>query len=247
MRPLYLLPATAVGLIVLNAFFGHLVFGPPYGHELSRYSVYVHLGDGWDSRPGNILFEVTNVWPGPGSREAGPDPGAYNEHRLLHQGGLPYVELRHGFGGCGSAWQPLPYRVAVDSVRGAIEHALGERLGADPYASMLPAVEGEGTGAARSFAQFVPACAGPGSDYEYSVSADGGAQFDAYFVDSEARLAEYLGTGEAAHYEGCLAEGMRSFGGSCAGVGEGSGLLVLVPDDLGSSLTRVAVTLRELP
>lgn len=242
-----------MAVLLANAFFGHELYGSPYEQDINRYSVYVHLGEGWDSRPGNILFEVTNVWsnPDPGQGHSA-DPSdvselaVYNPNRLEYQRGLPYVELRHEFSDCGSSWQPMAYRLAVDSVRAWIESVQGARLNSDPYVRQLPDVPGPGSAAPRSYAQFIPVCASSDpTSYEYSVSISGAGQFDVFFVDSEDRLGEYLETGSVGHYEGCGAEGMSSFGGSCSGVAAGSGLLVLVPDDVDSSLARVTISMRE--
>ncbi|RNJ77940.1 MAG: hypothetical protein EB829_04120 [Nitrosopumilus sp. H8] len=254
MRLLYLLPVAALGLVVLNAFFGHLLFGSPYGQDINKYSVYVHLGDEWDSYPGNILFDVTNVWsnPDPAKDRYQADPSdvseiaTYNPNRLQYQRGLPYVELWHEFSDCKSSWQPMLYRLAVDSVRSKIEQARGERLNDDPYVAVLPDVAGSGIGAARSYAQFIPACTSRDSTtYAYSISISGDSQFDVYFVDSQERLGEYLDSGDVTHYDGCHAQGRQSFGSTCKNITAGSGLLILIPDGLDSSLTRVAVSLHE--
>ncbi|RNJ78379.1 MAG: hypothetical protein D9C04_07375 [Nitrosopumilus sp. B06] len=247
MRLLYLLPVAALGLVLFNAFFGHLLFGSPYGQDINKYSVYVHLGDEWDN-PGNILFDVTNVWsnqdPKKGAHLADSET-TYNPNRLQYQRGLSYVELQHEFSDCKSSWQPMLYRVIVDSIRGKIEHAQGVRLNDDPYAVILPNVAGIVQDAARSYAQFIPVCmSGNSTTYGYSVSSRN-SHFDVYFVDSQNRLDEYLDSGNVTSYTGCHAQGRQSFGSTCKNVGAGSGLLILIPDNLDSSLTRVIVSLYE--
>lgn len=58
------IPAVVLGLVLANAFYGHVLFGYAYDRAINKYSVYVHLQPGWESHPGNILFDVTNVWSG---------------------------------------------------------------------------------------------------------------------------------------------------------------------------------------
>ena len=126
------IPAVVLGLVVANAFYGHVLFGYAYDRAINKYSVYVHLQPGWESHPGNILFDVTNVWSGPaaaaadaGSGESGAaarppdsvDPDdlspltSYNRNQLQHQKSKPYVELRHEFQRLRDAVAPNPVQV----------------------------------------------------------------------------------------------------------------------------------------
>ena len=247
-------PAAALALLLVNAFYGHLVFGPPYEQDIAKYSVYVHLGDEWKSRPGNILFDVTNVWSGPGAQ---PGPHAVeasqvtNSNRLLFQQQKSLVELRHEFSDCGDSWRPIPYRYAADTLRAGIELAQGSVLGWDPYVLQFPDVPGraDGSDAGQGYAQFIPACtASPVTSYAYAVSVnDPGAWIDVYFVPSQSELDRYA-EGESFDFydrDGCHAQNRLSFSGKCDGVAAGSGLLIVVPDDLDLSLTRVRVSMHE--
>ena len=58
----FLIPLIAIILILSNAFFGHLIFSSPYGQDINKYSIYVHLQPEWNSYPGNIIYDITNVW-----------------------------------------------------------------------------------------------------------------------------------------------------------------------------------------
>ncbi|CAI9830989.1 MAG: hypothetical protein MPI95_02690 [Nitrosopumilus sp.] len=235
----YLLVAAGLGILLVNALLGHELY-ETYGRDVSRYTAYVHL-DGWGDRQ-NVIIEAFRVWDG-----AGPPGHAYNPNRLGSQGGLGYVELLHGHGGCSQAWRPEPYRIITDTLLAWGGLLSGGRLGADPYAVELPPAGPGSLGEGRHFAHFVPACLpGNGTLVGYSVSVSGAGHMGAYFVDSEARLAEYLGTGSVAHYPGCYSEGSAAHGGSCT-AGEGSGLLVLVPADGGSPTARVHVSMFVIP
>lgn len=262
------LPIVAFVLILSNALFGHLLFGLPYGQDINKYSIYVHLQPEWDSYPGNILFEVTNVWsnPDPGSDERSHslDPSDissltdYNSNQLQEQRGKSYVELRHEFSNCETNWKPILYRHAIDSLRNGIGRLQGTELGDDPYVMRFPNAPGPGHGAqehrealGRGYVQFIPACiSGDGASYDYAVSVnDPDVGFDVFFVPSGDGLAGYLESGDPRPYpgEGCSGENYSSFSGTCEGVDRGSGLLIALPDGLDQSLTRVRVSMHERP
>ena len=58
-------PVIAFSLILVNMLFGHLLYTSPYDQDINKYSIYVHLESNWESYPGNILYEITNVWSNP--------------------------------------------------------------------------------------------------------------------------------------------------------------------------------------
>lgn len=254
-------PAAAFALVLANALFGHMILA---GEQVAnRYSVYVHLQPGWESHPRNVIFEVTNSWyraPGDGGGEGEGEGGGatYNANRLLSAGGKEYVELRHGFSECRDEWQPILYRRAIDAVRHEIEYLRGDQLHIDPSVSMYPSVPGGARGGAErdslmrsGYAQFIPVCTSAASSttYDYSVRTDaGGIGFDAYFVPSESQRGAYYGEGgvfEPYGGRGCSARNMESLSGTCRGVGPGGGLLLVLPDALDQSVTRVTVNLYE--
>ncbi len=296
------IPAVVLGLVLANAFYGHVLFGYAYDRAINKYSVYVHLQPGWESHPGNILFDVTNVWSGPaaaageGSGESGAaarppdsvDPDdispltSYNRNQLQHQKSKPYVELRHEFSDCETQWRPIPYRYAADAVRGWSEVASGVQAGGpggggaghvepafaeagsgDPYVMVFPNAPNAAYGPdAQSelirdgYAQIIPVCMAPGTEqstYDYAIMVnDPDIGFDAYFVRSAEDAAAHVssgGGGIPAFYggPGCHVTNHNSFAGTCHGVEHGSGLLIVVPDALDLSLTKVRVGLHERP
>lgn len=293
------IPAIVLGLVVANAFYGHVLFGYAYDHAINKYSVYVHLQPGWESHPGNILFDVTNVWSGhaadaTGSGESGAvaylpgsmDPDdissltSYNRNQLQYQKSKPYVELRHEFSGCETQWRPIPYRYAADALRswsevasgvqiggsggeeaGHVEPAFAEAGAGDPYVMVFPNAPNAAYGpdaqyelAQDGYAQLIPVCMASGagqSTYDYAIMVnDSDIGFDAYFVRSVEDAAAHVssgGSGIPAFYErpGCHVTNHNSFAGTCHGVEHGSGLLIIVPDMLDLSLTKVRVGLYE--
>ena len=59
------LPIIAFVVILINAFFGHLIFDLELDQAINKYSVYIHLQPQWNSHPKNIIYYVTSVWDNP--------------------------------------------------------------------------------------------------------------------------------------------------------------------------------------
>ena len=240
------LVAVAFSLILLNALYGHHVYGSPYGQTLSKYSVYVHLQPGWSSAPANILYDVTVSWNG-----SPPEGDAYNSNRLVSQQGRDAVVLQHGFSDCSHGWSPPLYRYGADVLRSHIRHVQGLQLNTDPYVPHLPDIPGgTDSDAAKSlirdgYAQFIPVC-GDGPSFMYSVSVnDPSAAFDVHFVHSAEALDEFLRGGAFPPHDSCGASNRVSHTGSCSGAGPDSGLLIIIPDTLSQSLTRLSVSIQQ--
>jgi len=101
-----------------------------------------------------------------------------------------------------------------------------------------------------SYVQFIPLYTSrENTSYEYSISIDDkNAWFDAYFVPSKEQLGNYLTSDAFYHYpdNNCFANSYQSFTGICNDVGKNSGLLIVIPDSLDKSLTKVRVNLHEM-
>lgn len=262
----FLIPLFAIILILSNALFGHLIFGSPYGQDINKYSIYVHLQPEWNSFPGNIIYEITNVWsnPNPQFNVNVFDYGFsdtkmftdYNSNQLQYQKQKSFVELKHEFSNCESSWKPPLYRYAIDSVRNSIEFLQGTQLNNDPYVSIYPNISNEKYNSEKQkeivkggYVQFIPICTSRNlTSYEFAVSInDKNTAFDVYFVPSEIELKNYLEGNSFTFYnqEGCFTVNHNSFSGVCNEVGKNSGILIIVPDDLKLSLTKVKISLHE--
>ena len=262
-----IIPLTAFVLILLNAFYGHLLYGSPYDQDINKYSIYVHLQPQWQSQPGNILYDVTIVWsnPNPQSNSKGfyYDSSVdqelevnYNHNKLQYQNQKSYVQLNHEFSNCESSWTPILYRYAIDSVRNNIQYMQGTQLNNDPYVSIVPNIKNPNYDndtqknlVSRGFAQFIPICTErETTSYQYSVSInDKMTAFDVYFIPSENEMKNFLEGKPFSYYHqpSCHATNFQSFSGNCDNIGKESGLLVVIPDNLSLSLTKVSVNLHE--
>ena len=261
----FLIPLIAIILILSNAFFGHLIFGSPYGQDINKYSIYVHLLPEWKSYPGNIIYDITNVWSNPNTKSNFKGfnydyldttiSTDYNLNQLQYQKQKSFVELKHEFSNCESSWKPHLYRYAIDSVRNSIELLQGSQLNNDPYVSIYPNISGKKYNSEQheeivkeGYAQFIPICTSKNSTYEFAVSInDKNTAFDVYFIPSENELRNYLEANSFIFYpqKGCFAINHTSFSGIGSSVEKNSGLLVVLPDNLKLSLTKVKISIHE--
>jgi len=250
------IPSAALLLILSNAFYGHSVFSMNHPEEMAKFSVYVRLQPEWDSHPGNLLFDVTNVWNGPdgpdGIYHDGPDSpplDAHNYNRLQHIGERSFVELRHRFSDCQINWQPVLYRYGIDMLRNQFDALGGADISKHPYAVMYPSRPGPGPhDLSDGYVQFVPICTSKETaSYMYSVrSNDGDLQFGAYFVPDYSEYSRFVqDPSSVAAYPGCAGV-FYSFSGTCEGVSKDGGLLIWIPDDLDMALTKITINLLEV-
>ena len=260
-----IIPIVAFGLILSNALFGEILFDSNYEQDINKYSIYIHLQQDW-KHPGNILFDVTNVWSDLNSEhnEMGlsDEPADstllsnYNSNQLQYQHDKSFVELKHDFNNCESSWKPISYRYVVDMIRNKIDLAQGTKLNDDPYVSIFPNInnvkydiEKQEEYAKQGYVQFIPICTDKGTtSYEYSIALnDENIGFDVYFVSSKEEIVNYLKKDSFEFYpqEGCHGQNYHSFNGICENVGKDSGLLIVLPDELESSLTKVKISIHE--
>ena len=261
----FVIPAIAFVVILLNALFGHLLYDSPYDQDINKYSVYVHLQPEWKSYPGNILFEVTNVWsnPNPKTNTFNYDPSIeaslvtdHNYNQLQFQNEKPFVELKHEFSDCESSWKPILYRYAIDSVRNNLEYMQGNQLNNDPYVQIFPDVPNENYDLEKhkkltknGFVQFIPICTAKQiTSYDFSVSTnDDKTAFDVYFVDSKQQLDNYLNDNSFEFYSqnDCFALNHQSYSGTCNNVSPEAGILIVLSDNLELSLTKIRINIHE--
>ena len=258
MKKIFLvLPVVAFLIVFLNGLFGHSLFNSPYDQDINKYSIYVHFQEEWNSYPVNILFDVTNVWSNPNinnqtystdfSNVSNFDN--YNSNNLQYQDDRGYVELKHQFSDCNSSWKPMLYRYAIDTVRNQIELIQGSELNNDPYVSIFPNIKSKNSDTDNFYVQFIPICTAKSTtSYEYSISIDDETSwFDVYFVNSNKQFENYIISATFDFYKnnGCFGKNYHSFSGICEHVDQESGLLLIIPDNLNRSLTKIKVNLHE--
>ena len=253
----FILPVAAFVIVLLNGFFGHLLFTSPYDQDINKYSIYVHFQEEWNSSPANILFDITNVWSNPNINDQTYSTdfsnvsnfNNYNFNNLQYQDNRGYVELKHQFNDCNSSWKPMLYRYVIDTIRTQIELIQGSELNNDPYVSIFPNIKSTNPIVSEFYIQFIPICTNKKTtSYEYSISIDDKtSSIDVYFVDSKKQFENYIDSENFDFYtaDGCYGKNFYSFSGICENIDQESGLLIIIPDNLNRSLTKIKVNLHE--
>jgi len=260
-----ILPIFIFSVLFINAFFGHLIFDFSSEQEINKYSIYVHLLSEWQSYPRNIIFDVTTVWSNPETNTNDPyyEPELdiqlkteYNANEIKYINEKSFVELKHEFSDCKNEWKPILYRRAVDSARAQFNYLLGLQINSEPYMVVYPQILNEEyniseqeTKLESGYSHFIPICTAKDvSSYDFSVKInDEKLGFDVYFVPSIEELDNYRQKTNFNYYQkdGCFGHNLQSFSGSCDNVEKNSGLLIIVPDELRNSLTKISVYLNE--
>ena len=260
-----LIPIIAFSIIFINAFFGHLIFDFSSEKDINKYSIYVHLQPEWKSYPSNILFDVTTIWSNPQTNTKNPfyDPEfqiqhnpEYNANELQYIKEKSFVELKHEFSDCEIEWKPILYRRAVDSARAHFNNLIGLQVNFEPYSVVYPNINNEEYNKSEQeikletgFSIFIPICTTKDiTSYDYSVKInDERLGFDVYFVPSNKELENYRQNSNFDYYQQdeCFGNNFQSFSGSCNDVEKSGGLLIILPDELHYSLTKISVSMQE--
>ena len=257
----FIIPIIAFVLILANAFYGHEAFSLNHPESIDKYTIYVHLQPEWSSYPGNILFDITNVWNNLNAYEdvyydeltTIPSLDEHNYNKLQYIGDRSFIELKHKFSDCHSNWQPILYRYAIDLLRNQFAIMDGANIDDHPYAIMYSNSSSSKKyfDFSTGYVQFIPICTSNEiTSYEYSLKTnDQNAPFDVFFTSNISEYDQFIETFERVnHYDqnGCFGVSVTSFSGKCENISKDSGLLIWIPDDLDLSLTRITVNLREI-
>lgn len=228
---------------------------------INKQSVYVHLLQDWRSYPGNIVYDITNVWSQTSEQALRPEARlemaketSVDEVRSVH--GKSYTLVQHDNTNCHDVWEPHYARFGADVIRHQIEYLAGKQKSPDPNITLYVPVKSKQDDLKHEdelktgFSQFIPICTSKDiSSFDYSVRInDDSVGFDVYFVPSASEQANYDGqNGKFKHYEGdgCFGKNYVSFSGACDNVDKNSGLLIVIPDDLTLPLTKMDIYLYE--
>ena len=233
--------------------------------SVNRHSLYVHLDPIWVSYPSNIVFDVTSTWNKSNAildesqrfvpfDETIPENYGKNELDSMHD--KPFVRLSHLNNQCQYNFQPHHYRSTVDVIRQNIEVAMGLQLTNDPYNIQFSNVKNtsytdsqQESKLSNAFAHFIPICMiNDVSDFDYSIRIDDkSVGVNLYFVPSISEFESYKESGTFFYYTepGCSAKNLISFSGTCYDVSKGSGVMILIPDDISRSLLKTTINIYE--
>jgi len=229
--------------------------------SINKQSVYVHFEQGWSSYPGNVVYDITNVW---NKKDAAPlssqerlelsKQNNVDEIRYVHD--KPYILVKNSNTNCRDSWEPHYARFGADTVRHYIEYATGLQQSPDPNITMYTPEPSKQDYARQQeqlkygYSQFIPICTSQdGASFDYTVKInDSTVGFDVYFVDSIQQQANYdEKNGKFTHYTdgACFGKNYQRFSGTCNNVGKNSGLLITIPDNLTLPLTKIQIWLYE--
>lgn len=258
MKIAYVAILAVIGIIISYYIMSAFIMQP---QAINKQSVYVHLQPEWGSYPGNIVYDITNVWSRtqqvalkPEARIEIAKQANVDELRSVH--GKSYILVQHDNTDCHDVWEPHYARFGADVIRHQIEYLAGKQKSPDPNITLYTPVsgkqdDGEHDAALKSgYSQFIPVCTSKNStSFDYSVKInDSSVGFDVYFVPSESEQKNYdENNGKFQHYDGagCFGKNYVSFSGTCNNVKKGSGLLIAIPDNLTLPLTKVDIYLYE--
>ena len=257
-----ILPIVAFTVIIINAFFGHLIFDIESDQVINKYSVYIHLQPQWNSYPKNIIYSVTSVWDNPETNPNDPYYESeidfqlkteYNSNELQYINDKAFVELKHEFSDCKNEWKPILYRRIVDGVSSYFSNLLGNQLNSEPYTAKYPIISNKEFTKDEynsGYSYFIPICTTKEfTTYEYSIKInDEDLAFDVYVVPSIRELENFRNNSIFTYYqdEGCYGMNFQSFTGKCEKINNESGLLLVIPDKLNYSLTKITINLHEI-
>ncbi|MBT5772301.1 MAG: matrixin family metalloprotease, partial [Flavobacteriaceae bacterium] len=168
-----------------------------------------------------------------------------------------FIEVGLGDSNCGDGmWQPYSEQYTTDIMTHEIGHVLGFDHVNDPDSIMYPVainweygnVEIKET-LTSGYGYFQPICTSKDvTTFDWHVSSDDPTYgFDVYFVPSYAEFEKWQNNESISYFNdnGCFAENMLSIGGTCEGVTQDSGLLVIMGDDASEPLTEITLNLQE--
>lgn len=228
---------------------------------INKQSVYVHLQPDWRSYPGNIVYDITNVWSQTEDQPLKPETRLeiaketnVDKVRSVHE--KSYILVQHDNTNCHDVWEPHYARFGADVIRHQIEYIAGKQNSSDPNITMYTAIKSKQDNQEHEamlktgYSQFIPICTSKNTtSFDYSVKInDDSVGFDVYFVASKSEQTNYdENNGKFQHYENdnCFGKNYVSFSGTCNDVDKNAGLLIVIPDNLTLPLTKLNVFLYE--
>ena len=246
-----------IGVMVPNVYAETWYF---YVEPLPEYASYANnvmelSTTAWEDANDNLQFiEVSSP------QQANFQVQWVKEFGVEHVGyafGSWFIEVGLGDSNCvGEMWQPYSEKYTTNIMTHEIGHVLGFDHVNDPDSIMYPTainweygnVETKKT-LTSGYAYFQPICTSKDvTTFDWHVSSDDPTYgFDVYFVPSKNEFNNWI-DGESFDYfdgDGCYAENMLSVGGTCEGLTQDSGLLVVMGDTATEPLTDITLNLQE--
>jgi hypothetical protein len=260
LKPVFIIAIVAVvmiGVMVPSAFAETWYY---YVEPLPEYASYANnvmelSTTAWEDANDDLQFiEVSSP------QQANFQVQWVKEFGVEHVGyafGSWFIEVGLGDSGCGNGmWHPYSEQYTTNIMTHEIGHVLGFDHVNDPDSIMYPTainweygnVETKKT-LTNGYGYFQPICTSKDvTTFDWHVSSDDPIYgFDVYFVSSVNEFDNWV-DGKSFNYfddNACFAENMLSVGGTCEGVTQDSGLLIIMGDNASEPLTEITLNLRE--
>ena len=260
LKPVFIIAIVAVAMIGVMVPSVYAETWYYYVEPLPEYASYANnvmelSTTAWEDANDNLQFiEVSSP------QQANFQVQWVKEFGVEHVGyafGSWFIEVGLGDSNCvGEMWQPYSEKYTTNIMTHEIGHVLGFDHVNDPDSIMYPTainweygnVETKKT-LTSGYAYFQPICTSKDvTTFDWHVSSDDPTYgFDVYFVPSINEFDNWI-DGESFDYfdgDGCYAENMLSVGGTCEGLTQDSGLLVVMGDTATEPLTDITLNLQE--
>ena len=260
LKPVFIIAIVAVAMIGVMVPSVYAETWYYYVEPLPEYASYANnvmelSTTAWEDANDNLQFiEVSSP------QQANFQVQWVKEFGVEHVGyafGSWFIEVGLGDSNCvGEMWQPYSEKYTTNIMTHEIGHVLGFDHVNDPDSIMYPTainweygnVETKKT-LTNGYGYFQPICTSKDvTTFDWYVSSDDPIYgFDVYFVPSKNEFNNWI-DGESFDYfdgDGCYAENMLSVGGTCEGLTQDSGLLVVMGDTATEPLTDITLNLQE--